>query len=760
MIRNKNNTNSQKLHPCLTKLFNSFEPIITIFEESDDKDNPLIISITKLIKITRDSLGKETPMEIIEPFLDSTLEHELDLKIFLFLMGIQANTLKGNFTQSKILLNLCHKLISSFPNKNIKALYHITLGHLKGCEGFGSQRIKEYKKALSLLKENEKYFTRLGILLIMIYYIEGKKKEIDIEFPQTVKRVKKALKARYYFYSYCNSIETGNLFEAENIIKTVRDSPLIYSEMNHTQLKEQNENLQLQRKTWTPNRINLTKLRPYDVIHLSTYYLNAREPINAINIIRSNFNVFMVARARSSFNSFALIRAELSNSNASAAEQLMDEKKANEHIHYFDTFFLCRIAFLKENLSEASALFKLAIKAAEENDAINKLNYEIDIALEWTPSVILTLMKKQNKKLPSKRILANKKDLTGIDRIIGQGFISKKLKNTVKKYAQIDISILIRGETGVGKEIVARALHEESSRKEEPFLAINCGAIMDSLLQSELFGHEAGAFTGANRAHKGIFETAGAGTVFLDEIGEISQTLQVNLLRVFDEGEFRTVGGTNIKKILCKIITATNAPLEEMVKNKAFRNDLYYRLKRLEINIPNLHERKEDIITLANYFLENVNKSAFDTKLTNALLCYRWPGNIRELRNEMESLKLLNSHKSIYSISDCSFLHASKSDKNKDIYVLHETEMAPIQYDPIEAKNIISNGNGALRRREKIRDLFQSYQTLTRSEIIKILNLSPRTTTEDLKVLVDEKYITRVKPSSSSRSHYFILNDK
>jgi DNA-binding NtrC family response regulator len=203
--------------------------------------------------------------------------------------------------------------------------------------------------------------------------------------------------------------------------------------------------------------------------------------------------------------------------------------------------------------------------------------------------------------------------------------------------------VLIVGESGSGKELVARAIHSHSKRAREPFVGINCGAIADTLLESELFGHQRGSFTGAVSDHKGVFEQAGGGTVLLDEIGDTTAALQVRLLRVLEEGEVRPVGSSRAVRVGARIIAATNMPLEEAVEDKRFRQDLYYRLSVIVIRVPALRDRRPDIPLLIGSFLDDACKRAGQKKLLStealdALLRHPWPGNVRELRNTIERL--------------------------------------------------------------------------------------------------------------------------
>ena len=216
------------------------------------------------------------------------------------------------------------------------------------------------------------------------------------------------------------------------------------------------------------------------------------------------------------------------------------------------------------------------------------------------------------------------------------------------RIAPFDSSVLITGESGVGKEVVARLVHARSQRSRGPFLGINCGALPETLLDSELFGHKAGAFTGATGDHAGLFEEAAGGTLFLDEIGEISHALQVKLLRVLQEREIRRVGESRTRKIDVRILAASNRDLAEAMRKGAFREDLYYRLRVIEIAIPPLRERKEDILPLARFFVERLRIKLKMRNLRLAataidpLSAYAWPGNVRELENAIEHAAVLS----------------------------------------------------------------------------------------------------------------------
>lgn len=228
------------------------------------------------------------------------------------------------------------------------------------------------------------------------------------------------------------------------------------------------------------------------------------------------------------------------------------------------------------------------------------------------------------------------------DNLIGENHQMKEIYSLINTVAQTDTTVLILGESGTGKELVAKAIHLNSKRKYFPLVTVNCGALPESLLESELFGHEKGAFTGAHYRRKGKFEMANGGTIFLDEIGTISNKVQVELLRVIETKQFTRVGGSETISSDFRVIAATNENLEELVKEGKFREDLYYRLNVFTIHIPPLRERIEDIPLLANYFLKkfttSMNKkiSGISDEAMRFMLKYKWPGNVRELENAIE----------------------------------------------------------------------------------------------------------------------------
>src|SRR4030088_988250 len=243
--------------------------------------------------------------------------------------------------------------------------------------------------------------------------------------------------------------------------------------------------------------------------------------------------------------------------------------------------------------------------------------------------------------------------LTGLDNIIGQAPSMRAIFDMIQTVAPQSSRVLITGESGTGKELVARAIHENSVRAQAPFITINCGAFPETLLESELFGYMKGAFTGANENRHGLFQAAHGGTLFMDEIGNMSLTMQVKLYRVLQEGKVRPIGSTEESDVDVRIIAATNKDFEKEIAEGRFREDLYYRLSVIPVHLPSLRERREDIPLLARHFLETFRKvmekpvEGISPEVMRKLEAYDWPGNVRELENTLERAVALETTREV-----------------------------------------------------------------------------------------------------------------
>jgi len=302
--------------------------------------------------------------------------------------------------------------------------------------------------------------------------------------------------------------------------------------------------------------------------------------------------------------------------------------------------------------------------------------------------------------------------------IIGSSEQMQKLFQFIKTVAENDYTVLITGESGTGKELVARAIHKRSKRRSAPFVAINCGAIPENLLESELFGYEKGAFTDAKSQKIGKFEQAVNGTIFLDEIGEMTLKLQVKLLRFLEDRRIERVGGTQLIELDVRIIAATNQDLEEHAKSGKFREDLFYRLSVLHKELPPLRERGEDIIFLSNYFLDRFGKDnkrkglKLSSEAIQAIDSYKWPGNVRELENKIKRAVILSQNKNI-SPQDLNL--GSEDEQDKPFATLQEVrecaEMEHLKKALVAADwNISKVSRDLATSRTTLYELMEKYQ--------------------------------------------------
>jgi transcriptional regulator with PAS, ATPase and Fis domain len=299
--------------------------------------------------------------------------------------------------------------------------------------------------------------------------------------------------------------------------------------------------------------------------------------------------------------------------------------------------------------------------------------------------------------------------------IIGTSVEMQEIINTILQVAPTDITVLVTGESGVGKEIIAKAIHAASKRANKALVTVNCGAIPEGIIESELFGHEKGAFTGATDQRKGYFELADGGTIFLDEIGELPLATQVKFLRVLENGEFMRVGSSQTREVDVRIIAATNHNLEQSVRTKTFRSDLFFRLRTVNIQIPPLREHREDIPILAAAFVgefcerNTMPVSELDDEVISVLMNYNWPGNVRELRNVVESLLVMHAGGAIRADDVRKLLRGyslnQSDDRNLPVVMNKTAEQAEreliyralvdMKSDIIEMKNLLSRSMSA-----------------------------------------------------------------
>mgnify|MGYP001015528039 CR=1 FL=1 len=523
---------------------------------------------------------------------------------------------------------------------------------------------------------------------------------------------------------------------------------------------------------------------------LAMHHLLERRPMRALEGARAHAAQWGESMPRETgIGSLNLLRTELACGHAEAARRLLDQRWGMGNIHYLDGLFLARLMLLSGDREAAARSFAAVLYAADRYGAHGRLDFELRMACEMSPGDIAWLgraagaLQSTGGQRADGAVSRAAVRESGRPRLVGESGALAQIRTAVERLSLLDVPVLVAGETGTGKELVARMLHEHGPRRERPFVAINCGAIAETLLESELFGHEKGAFTGAEQRHKGIFEEAADGSVFLDEIGEISPRLQVMLLRVLETGEVRPVGSARSRRISCRVIAATNADLLELVEARSFRKDLYYRLHRMELRIPPVRERREDIVPLVEHFLaegrSDGRRPAVSPRLGRWLVAREWPGNVRELRNFAERLRLLNSEKLEYDLADVPGASAvgNEGGAGEEPSAPTPSVQPATATDPVASEDpsgtapapaqvpapasdeaaFLAGGRSPLRRRDRMRALFERHGKLTRQELAALLGTSVDTTGRDLKLLLAEGRIEKVEPTASPRTHYFKL---
>jgi len=430
-------------------------------------------------------------------------------------------------------------------------------------------------------------------------------------------------------------------------------------------------------------------------------------------------------------------------------------------VHYASEW--ARLYLLEGDEARAAAHFKVLLDKRTPKLAEDKLRY----AYEVSPAKVARLYSLADSSpnppaepaVDQTRLRLADEEEGGRIELIGNTPAIQQIREKITRFAGTRTSLLVSGETGTGKEVVARVLHQQSPWAAEPFIPINCAAVSETLMESELFGHVKGAFTGAGKAHPGIFVAAGRGTVLLDEIHTMSGRLQAALLRVLENNEVRPVGGTQPRPVHVRVVATTNESLSEAVKRDAFRKDLYYRLARLHIAIPPLRERVADILPLARHFLRDFYED-FDVvlgeDLREALKRYSWPGNVRELRNEVERIVLTAENKQVLTADLFYEAHPNLPETSSDFRLTQKIELPPEPPSrPLPVPSRVPRRMSTLQRRRKLRALFDQHHQLTRAEVIDLLQCAPDTATRDLKALEKDAYVRRVLTSSHIRTSYF-----
>ena len=776
---------------------------------SDKRSDPLVdryvTSDHPLADILRNTAATPTPVARATRALEDSLEgkrlardairlaqvisiEDSDHELLLLMLSSWAelSCRIGRPTEAAALVHRAHGMVSEHIHPEVIARVLFVDSLLADTTGDKERQEKLLRSILRLLpplsSRRKHYVWELALLLAH----QGRGVESDKDLSELSWQSNEDFSMmRVLLVKFINAVETGQLQEAAVLFPQVDPSALSARDSVRIPYRGYRALLDLMHD----RRNKHDELDPY--VRVCDRLL-AKDATNALKIARAEADR-LGALFGAGFAAFNLVRAELSAGNAAAAERVLKMRGTRGNRHYLDDLFMARIQWAGGNHKAAARHFSTLLKSIRYYRAEGRLDFELKLTGELTQSDVIELTQEAEaieSSVPEEKPEAPRPRLKitaepqGINMILGRSETASDIRRSVRRFADLPAPVLITGETGTGKDLIARALHETSKRQKEPFTAVNCGSITETLLESELFGHERGAFTGAEKATEGLFAATGKGTILLDEIGDISPRLQAALLRVLETNEIRAVGSTKTRKVRCRVIAATNANLETLANTGRFRNDLLFRLQRLGLHIAPLRDRRDDIVLLARHFLDLGRPIGVHADMTRelrqALRDYEWPGNVRELRNVIERMRLMHSEKLSYSLEDLDLKFRpegaatpqaespplatdsiSSSESSRAITAPPPPPSAsPPLITPVEHIDaFLRNGSSLLRRMDRLRELFATHRKLTRNEIIQIMAISPNTATKYLKNLCDEGFIQRVTPSASTRSHYFELKD-
>jgi DNA-binding NtrC family response regulator len=796
-------TEQRSLHPIVDRYVTTDIPLSAIVETHPRPHAPLLSALTQLLKI---AATQPVPAAALNAAQSADLKGaDPELAILFLSRWASAASRSSGPSEAEALIHRARALITDATHPEVVAavtLVEANLADLTGNKARTEQLLKEVIAAVPTHSPRRKlHLWDLGCFLAF----QGRCSECSELLKELAWQCNEQFPmARVLLIRFVNAVETGHVREASSLMPDIAANPRLVYALPGIPYRGYQALLRLMHATTehgerTPSPPTPAAAPPAAAgdppwVQVAAALL-ARDTDRALRTAREEANRTLGALFGSGFLSLNLIRAELAAGTPENARRLLAMRQSRGNRHYLDDFFLARAELLTGNRRLAQKHFADAVERTDVYDAQGRLDFELRLACELAPGDLVFLSKVSRSDAPTAATASPTQtkpsdaagqdepdgELTPLDseEIVGRGSAMAAVTEAIGRYADLDAPVLVSGETGTGKELVARALHRASRRHAEPFLAINCGTIHENLLESELFGHERGAFTGAERATKGVFEEAGKGTVFLDEIGDISPRLQGALLRLLETREIRAVGSSRPRTVQCRIVAATNANIESLVKSGRFRGDLMFRFQRLGIHIPPLRERREDIPALARHFLDLGRPMGIHATLSKALAAalekHNWPGNVRELRNVIERMRLLHSDKLAYDLPDLDLKFAPVNAGAEEpvaraaepetgaprlsVAAIRSAMPTPAAPAPagLDIEAILLASRSQIRRLDQMRELFRRYGKLTRDEIIRILGVSPNTATKDLKALCDENFIVRVEPSASSRSFYFTL---
>ncbi len=764
-------------------------PLSLIFEQAPKTVDPVARALRRLDACLA---GTGMAKEAIEAAGKAPLKGS-DPELLVLMLGhwAELSCRMGRPSECEALLHRARALLNTETHPEIQTRILIVQSILDDIRGNKSGRESTLLKAIKELPEHSPRRKYHLLDYTSLLAQQGRSVDCQEELRELTCQCGEQLPiARLQVVQFVNAVETGDAHEAARLVPQIAGNPPRAADTglprhafrDYQYLLRLMRNQPLVPRHGTPNADMPAWVAVAD-------HLIASRKEDALRVARQEANRLMGSIFDAGFGSFNLVRAELASGKWESAKRLIEMRRGRGNSHYLDDFFLARAEFMADSRGAASGHFREVLTATERYRAKGRLDFELRLACELSHSDILMLTQSATR-APKRSRKARRAETEatappaarrGLDLLIGNSAAMSEIRDTIQRFADLNAPVLVTGETGTGKELVAKALHDISTRNAKPFIAVNCGSIAETLLESEMFGHERGAFTGADRTTKGLFEAAADGTIFLDEIGDITPRLQTALLRVLETSEIRPVGSNKTRTIKCRVVAATNADLNKLAERGRFRKDLLFRLQRLCIYVPPLRDRPRDIRTLARHFVDidrRIGVHAFlsDT-LVEALVTYDWPGNVRELRNVVERMRLLHSDKQSYDIADLDLkfregpttadappaprVPADASAPGAAPPQPSSALAAPVSPRAVltdgEVSQLLKGGRSPLRRRDRLRELFRSHGKLTRAEIVQILDVSPNTATGDLKALQKEGFIERVEPSKSTRSHYFQL---
>ncbi len=742
----------RRLHPVVEAYVSTDRPLKDILVAADEpRDLP-----TRATLAMRRCIDGEGPEDEALALAQSACvgDADPDMLIVLYAVWSFLSSLRHRLDECRMVLERVRSLVSPRTPPEIRALaLHTEVNHLF-YRGRKEEAAACSRQALAVLPANSPRRPNLFCDWAFMLATLGRGAEVEEEYARLADEPGGTYEAQHVNFRLCHCGETGRMAEARACAEAVLSGPNAVRFGQGCRFWQTLADVLLE---------NAGEALPGYAAVLGQLLAGQVERAGVLARVEDEHTEVSGYVYGCRFDAFNMLRVDLANGRADAARRLIQVRRKLGNSHYLDDFFLARAELLAGNREEAARRFAAAYHACRRYRAERRLEIELRLACEMSRPDVMHLTaaavgaagavgNEAAVAEPAPRADAGRtrKTRTGVDRLVGESLAMVELRRTVERVAAADVPVLITGETGTGKELVARAIHETGPRAAGPFVAVNCGSIAEGLLESELFGYERGAFTGAAAAHRGLFEEAGKGTILLDEIGDISPRLQVSLLRVLEAGEIRPVGSARSRRVRCRVVAATNADLDELVARGAFRKDLLFRLRRLEIRMPPLRERREDVALLAEHFMAeagggSAGRSRLAPELKARLREREWPGNVRELRNEIERMMLLGLDRPAGEPSAAVEPPApSPVQAGRDAGPAEKRTAAAVEY-----------GRSRLRQLERLRAMFREHNVLTRSEIIRAMGVSQATATSYLKALCAEGCIEKVTPTAAPGTHYF-----